>query len=227
MKHVTLKALLSTVLISNAAYAAEPFDWTGFYLGANVGYGWAESDPTVRDFNDHFSYYDKTSSEMNGVAGGVQLGYNYQINRIIMGVEADFSGANITNEDTELNTTENATRENNEIDSFGTVRARFGFLPSERLLLYITAGFAFANLDYELQTDTRFHAPYNYQETKTGWAGGAGVEYGISESVTLRAEFLHLDVGDDYDTYAVDGYNVEYGWDTSINEARVGINYLF
>ena len=226
-KALALFALLAT----GTAQAAESFDWSGFYLGANLGYGWAESNPTTDGFPYQPAGHDKLDSDLSGVVGGGQLGYNWQINRIVLGIEADFSASGISNEDSagyQDHGANGSIRENNEINSFGTLRARLGFTPAERLLVYATAGWAYGNVDYSVEAKTYTQTPYttHYKETKSGWAAGAGLEYGISESVTLRAEYLHLDLGDDYDT-VYDTYNYEYGWDTSVNIARVGINYLF
>lgn len=105
------------------AYAPAPaFTWTGFYLGANVGYGLGEAD-----FSD----------DTDGFVGGIQAGYNWQFaNNFVLGIEADLQGTNVGSPTYEL-------------DYFGTIRARAGFSINQ-VLLYGTAGFAYGSGTYEL-----------------------------------------------------------------------------
>src|SRR5438445_541925 len=102
-----LSALLVTSMAANAAdvrarpapyappppaYAPPPFSWTGFYLGGNIGGAWAN-----RDVIDPFLGVNFGSGNSNGVfIGGGQLGYNWQINYFVLGIEAEFDGAAIS-----------------------------------------------------------------------------------------------------------------------------------
>ncbi|HEY9214722.1 MAG TPA: outer membrane protein [Ancylobacter sp.] len=106
-----------------AAYAVAPvFTWTGFYLGANAGYGWGEADH---------------SSDIDGFLGGIQAGYNYQLSGpFVIGVEADLQYSNIESGAFTL-------------DYFGTVRARAGFAV-DQFLLFGTGGFAYGRGTFEL-----------------------------------------------------------------------------
>jgi len=105
------------------AYAPTPaFTWTGFYLGANIGYGWGEAD---------------WSDDLDGFLAGGQAGYNWQFgNGFVLGIEADLQGSNISSPTFS-------------VDYFGTVRARAGF-GIDQFLLYGTAGFAYGRGSYEL-----------------------------------------------------------------------------
>ena len=106
-----------------ATYAPAPiFTWTGFYLGANAGYGWGEAD---------------YSSDIDGFLGGIQAGYNFQLSGpFVIGVEADIQYSNIESSVFTL-------------DYFGTVRARAGFAV-DQFLLYGTGGLAYGRGTYEL-----------------------------------------------------------------------------
>src|SRR6266436_4674135 len=97
---VALSALLATSMAANAAdrspppyspplYAPPPFSWTGFYVGGNIGGAWAN-----RDVTDAFLGVNFNNGNSNGIfIGGGQLGYNWQINYFVLGIEADFDGA--------------------------------------------------------------------------------------------------------------------------------------
>lgn len=99
-----------------AAPLAPVFNWTGFYVGGHVGYGWADSGV----------------GDVDGFLGGLQLGYNWQFSRNwVFGLETDISG-------TDMN---NATPAH--IDYLGTVRARLGYT-WDRVMIYGTGGLAYA-----------------------------------------------------------------------------------
>ncbi|GLK86550.1 outer membrane protein [Ancylobacter defluvii] len=107
------------------AYAAPVpvFTWTGFYLGANAGYGWGEAD-----FSD----------DTNGFLGGIQAGYNWQFagSPLVVGIETDLQATNIESPTFSL-------------DYFGTVRARLGWAV-DQFLIYGTGGFAYGRGNYEV-----------------------------------------------------------------------------
>lgn len=68
-----------------AAVVAPVFNWTGFYVGAHFGYGWGNTNWTFLAGPDTLN----PPPRPNGVFGGLQLGYNFQINNIVLGLEAD------------------------------------------------------------------------------------------------------------------------------------------
>lgn len=106
-----------------ASYAPAPvFTWTGFYLGANAGYGWGEAD---------------ASPDVDGFLGGLQAGYNWQgAGPLVFGVEADIQYADVSSSAFTL-------------DYFGTVRARIGYA-FDQFLIYGTGGFAYGGGSYQL-----------------------------------------------------------------------------
>ncbi|WP_371346909.1 outer membrane protein [Ancylobacter sp. IITR112] len=117
---------------ASAAYVPAPvFTWTGFYLGANAGYGWGTAD---------------ASPDVDGFLGGLQAGYNWQSGGpLVLGVEADIQYADVASSAFTL-------------DYFGTVRARIGYA-FDQVLVYGTGGFAYGGGSYERLglTDDRNH----------------------------------------------------------------------
>ena len=92
--------------VTPAPRAAPVYTWSGFYIGGNVGYGWA--DPRVdttgnamtvspisgRQFSNSIAFAGSHTAELNGFVGGGQIGYNYQISpRWVLGLEADIQGS--------------------------------------------------------------------------------------------------------------------------------------
>ncbi len=70
-------------------------DWTGFYLGANAGYGWG--GPAISFATPAFLPAGATptslASNPHGFLGGIQAGYNYQSGRMVYGIETDIDYA--------------------------------------------------------------------------------------------------------------------------------------
>jgi len=118
-------------------YKAAPapvFNWTGFYVGGHVGYGWGNADFAA-------------GGDVDGFLGGLQVGYNWQLSRNwVFGIEGDISGTDINNNPGFAH-----------IDYLGTLRARVGYT-WDRTMLYGTGGLAWnrsSNLGFH-DTDTGY-----------------------------------------------------------------------
>ncbi len=213
-----IPALLAT--LGTSKVLAETYDWNGFYIGGNLGYGSAESpsfDPNAEDPNP------------KGAVGGAQLGYNWQIEDIVIGIETDFSGSGMSHEsERTAYASANQFSEESKINSFATLRMRLGVLPADNLLLYGTAGIAGAHVEQTSHFSsggTNLYYPVSHNSTQFGWTVGAGAEYGLSESLTVKAEYLYLILEDDT-AIDTDG-TLDSSWETRANIFRVGLNYLF
>ncbi len=163
----TVSTLLFAMLFLTSAYAAnvpaipkdQTFNWTGFYLGVNAGYGWGNqtanysgNDPNILLATCGYAGCAPPSAFRLGGGGiGGQLGYNYQFNsNWLLGLEADYDFSNIRgtgNSGLILNSVgpTNAAA-NVTIESFGTIRGRLGYLPTPSLLLYGTGGLAYGKV---------------------------------------------------------------------------------
>lgn len=176
------------------------FEWSGFYAGANVGYGWAQIESGGFMFD-----------ELEGVFGGIQIGYNYDFGGFVLGAEADVQLSNISYEEDILGATGRLA-----IDTFGTIRARGGIVV-DRFLPYVTGGLAWANASGSL---TAGGATLEVDDSYVGWTAGLGAEYAVTHNVTIKAEYLFIDFGDaDFDT------GVDVGLTTHV--VRTGVNFLF
>ena len=230
------------------------FTWTGFYLGGNAGYGWGHANTDFEPLPDAatFVFLDPATlhPDPGGFIGGGQLGYNYQWNWLVLGLETDFQGTDIEGSDrvdgfagfSAPPTNPNRFLEAHErMQWLGTVRGRIGFAPTCRLLIYGTGGLAYGNVDYSAQTNfgttlfTGASYPVNFTETKTGWTAGGGIEYAISNHWTVRAEYLHYDLGNESRTGQefIAGvpqgppFAVHYNFETSGEIVRGGFNFKF
>ena len=224
---------------ADVAEVAETFSWTGFYAGLHLGYGWHDGEiDSLLLPDDFFSIEPGTqSNDSDGITGGAQLGYNYQIGCFVLGAEADFSGADINGEShpdivfvpAGVGGTQTF---RHEIDWFGTVRGRIGCAPVPRLFVYGTGGFAYAHVD---QTAGAINIAVNYQNsrsgTEVGFTGGGGAEYAIGRHWSIKAEYLYIDVGNSSVTAPAENpqvpFVVDYDWDNAFHNFTVGVNYRF
>lgn len=198
------------------------FTWTGFYIGANVGYGWGSAD-TNTPFYDYIYTADVDPS---GWFGGGQVGYNYQFeNNVVLGVEADIEFGSLTdsvyfNDYFDIYGT-------SKVDYFGTARVRLGYA-IDHFLPYITGGLAWAHNEVRA---TVFDGDVAYSgsddTTSIGWTIGGGVEYAITDNWTVKAEYLYADLGsDNYNAVRFDDiYSTNV--DLKIQTVKMGVNYKF
>jgi outer membrane immunogenic protein len=227
MKKLLLTGVAFTSLIAGPAMAADiaarpvyrppaavPLaSWTGLYIGFNGGYGWSKTSSTSAPFQNFVSAVPVLSGAVfdekaNGPVFGGQIGYNYQIGAVVLGVEADFDGAGLNKSSQAVfadpllgsgGTATNGFMVHHDVEWLATVRGRLGYSwgPS---LLYITGGGAWEkrNTDLLLSTDTAAgtfseSSAASFSATKSGWVIGAGYEWMITTNWIARAEYLHYD----------------------------------
>jgi outer membrane immunogenic protein len=210
-------------------YAPPPFSWTGFYIGGVVGGGVVT--PYFVDFDENFSFGNWHAGDWAFTGGGT-VGYNWQWGAAVFGIEADF---NWTSFDVSLINNSFATQFDAKWDWYTTVRARFG-LAVDRVLVFVTAGVAFVDLDYRV-----FNVPPSavagcgpaatndcaiLNKTEAALAVGAGVEYAWMHNWSFKAEYLYIklptkDIFDSFDPSP----DRQYQFTTDAHFARVGLNY--
>lgn len=225
-------------------------DWTGPYVGVNLGVAfgipnfdttdmgggcddwWCENslqypgDPTpLSDDNDDFFPF-----------AGVQAGFNYQINEnFVVGIEGDIQLANFGNHDDDEDDTP-AVQEalvypwpgdsfsaTPDLDWWGTLRGRAGALVTPDTLIYGTAGLAFGHTNF----DNMWWLPddFDSEETRVGYAVGAGIEQKFTENVSAKLEYLFVNLGDQGDLTPFD--DGDFNSDLSFHAVRAGLNFQF
>ena len=257
MQKKLLMLLVAIGLVANGASAADlphkapvaptaaPFSWTGFYIGANGGYGWQDGDGGINYFFDRVPGVisnTEPSFDAKGGFGGGQIGYNYQIGRSVLGIEADFQGSGIQGSFNRnpapgafcCSNPNDIFSGDSKLNWFGTVRGRFG-VAFNNLLLYATGGFAYGHVEESLTAvNPQFSPPLLFfsaggSKTLTGGVMGVGVEYGILPAWSVKAEYQYMDLGSTTPT----GTTVLNGSDHAdvfghkYHTVRIGINYHF
>jgi outer membrane immunogenic protein len=189
------------------AYVANT--WTGFYIGANAGYGRNKSDITYNPpglpFTGVAPAYSAIGSggiDSQGFIGGGQAGYNYQFGRIVLGAEVDIDAFNHTGSfnktgqpagNVPLNSVASV-----ETDWLATLRGRVG-LAFGSVLFYGTGGAAATDLKFKQSNTYQGNGigteSFSLDGTRWGWTAGGGIEYLITPKWSFKAEYLHADFG--------------------------------
>jgi outer membrane immunogenic protein len=224
--------------------AASAWRWTGFYAGLNGGYGVGNTSfrefwyrdpalpPPLGAIADYISSFSSQKVSPQGALAGGQAGYNWQFDRLVVGVEADaqWSGQKDTacamSCFTGGGTIETLTQRFNWL---ATARARLGWA-DRGYLLYATAGGAWAEIE-----ETDFFAGFaagpnisTFKQTKGGWVAGGGIEAWLFGNWSAKAEYLHFELGNiDHRFPVVEQGLVAMGSQSRIRNdvVRVGLNY--
>ena len=179
MRRLSVAALVvaSTITFSQMASAAPPPPpWTGFYIGGNIGYSWGNADTDITGsgtiksfaFKNNFGFADSNTARLDGVIGGFQIGYNYQLNpNWVLGLVADIQASGERGSNSFADTFSSSVCVTFQVQClltaplngnvamnyeakilwFGTARARVGYLIAPELLVYATGGLAYGRVD--------------------------------------------------------------------------------
>jgi outer membrane immunogenic protein len=188
------------------------FSWTGGYLGAHVGYAWA--DP--HSFDGFFGPAQTSSVSPSGWLGGFQGGYNWQLaNNWVVGFETDSSFNSLSQNGV---TSPGAFPTSFKVEDSGTIRGRLGYAV-DRTLVYGTGGLAYAQVKFTeiagAQTGMGLDA------NRIGWTAGAGLEYAFTADWSAKIEYLYADLGTQQLNFVANPRTV----DLTMSTVKVGLNY--
>jgi len=205
---------------------APVYNWTGLYGGVNGGYMWGQQDP----FNVITDRFDQLSTSLSGGFVGGTFGGQVQVAHVVFGMETDLDWANVKGSAIATPTilrlplpvTFNA---ETKIPWISTARMRLGYAQNN-WLFYATGGVALMGNETNLTTLagapcgtflTIAGAPgqidCNGTKRRIGGALGGGVEMGLNQAWSVKAEYLYIAAASLEVTHA--------------NQVRVGLNYRF
>jgi outer membrane immunogenic protein len=202
-----------------AAPLAVAYNWTGLYVGVQGGYGWGNS---VQFFTAGAGG-STARFNTNGWVGGGTLGYNWQFQQWVLGLETDFSGSHINGSTISTGTYGCGTGCSTNVNAFGTLRGRLG-MAFNNVLIYGTGGLAYASI----QSGLNGGSATNW---RTGWTAGAGAEYGITRNWSAKLEWIYVNISSYQWTnatnvnFACTGLNCST--DAKFSVLRLGVNYRF
>jgi outer membrane immunogenic protein len=228
MKRMLIGIAAAASLVASGAFAADlpakaPYvkapimpvwTWTGFYGGLNIGYGAGQADnsTTINRFLTGLPLpgaligTNSANNAVDGLIGGAQIGYNWQITNWLVGLEADIQGSDQRRGSSSIvclrcsdDGSNIVTNLNQSLDWFGTVRGRAGILASPDTVFYATGGLAYGSVNVGGTATGNFNGttvilPGN-SSTRFGWTVGAGVETHIGGAWTAKLEYLYMDLG--------------------------------
>jgi outer membrane immunogenic protein len=223
------------------------YNWTGGYVGVNGGWAWDNSAGHLDAFSTGPGPLvdlgpavaaglvpTNLGAKHEGGFGGAQVGYNWQTDRWVFGLEADIQGADIGRANLIIVQGPGgpvSTTGRDHIDWFGTLRGRIG-LAANNVLFYGTGGLAYGGTNSSVSLLATPAQAGNFagsvNDTRFGWAAGAGVEWGITPNWTAKAEYLHVDLGSSSVTMTDSQFPLAfatYSFHHQLDTVRVGVNY--
>ena len=245
--------------VLKAPMRSPAYDWTGFYIGVNGGgsAGRSTTDVVLTPTSTFLVgpgpfALGSVSHYMVGGLGGVQAGYNWQTNAAVVGLEADIQatgqkgGAQLPAVLQVLTAclapcvpvpptpTMGTVGFAQQLRWFGTARARVGFTPADRWLVYATGGLAYGEINTDatvMVAGVSSTAP-SYSQTKAGWVVGGGIEAALGGGWTGKVEYLHMDLGSVSGTFVSTTTFPFRGTFVATSRVtdeimRVGVNYRF
>jgi outer membrane immunogenic protein len=196
------------------------FSWTGFYVGGQVGYQWATSSPQIYSTTGAATAGSPNYNQQ-GVIGGGHIGYNYQINQYVLGIEGDVEASSFKGSGPYAS---GLYTFNTSVDVQGSVRGRLGFT-WERALIYATGGAAFAPVHSSYLGPAGFD---DVTSTRTGWTVGGGFQYAFTPNWSARIEYRYTDLGTTNNILAnSSGGTLGETKHETANAVRVGFSYKF
>jgi outer membrane immunogenic protein len=178
--------------------AAPANDWTGFHLGALLGWTWADADTDAA----------QGDIDADGVDGGAYAGFDYQMGNFVVGAEGDLIVPGVDGDEGPLSVDQGLN---------GSLRARAG-IALDQFLLYGTGGAALTNVELS-------RGGTSDDQTLWGWTVGAGAEAMITNNITARVEYRYTDYEDD--TFSVGGPPASVESDLSTHSVRAGVGVKF
>ena len=206
------------------------FSWTGPYIGVQAGYGFGHTNGVAYDLGVPSA---AGGSKQNGFIGGGHIGYNFSTQSIpvlgqfasgfggaggVIGIEGDVDGS-----------TQKANYGIGVINDYasrpiqGSIRGRLGFAV-DRALFYATGGAAFGDLrntySFGVLNESASH-------TRVGYTVGGGVEYAVSNNVSIRAEYRYTDFGSYNDVLGLTGGTIAVRHHDTDQRVQAGVSYKF
>jgi len=157
---------------------APSYNWSGFFVGGHLGYGWDSEAITLTPDGNYLSgtIVPTIAADPRGLVVGVQYGTNWQFDRLVLGTESDFSFTEIRRSQTILTGGLTNTGEQ-KLPWFGTTRVRAGYAVQDNLLLYATGGLANGSAEASFSAiGNTSGAVGSRSKTLWGWALGGGLE---------------------------------------------------
>lgn len=219
-------SLAADAVVDEVVVVESGYNWSGVYIGAQVGYAWADASVDYSEYPDGQYAW---APDPDGLLGGVYAGANWQLsNGVVFGAETEF---NINDG------SDNAIYINNYVPTYpgnydmdvrldwsGSTRLRLGYA-MDRWMGFVTGGVAYAGYEADL------YSVANGDGTLLGWTIGGGAEYALTDNWRVRLSYLYTDYDDDmFQVNYNDGsgyYDGPFDIDLDTHALQIGVSYNF
>jgi outer membrane immunogenic protein len=206
------------------AYVATVYNWSGFYIGANGGWGGAGNSWNLQAPGGPF--HEGRERADGGTVGG-QVGYRWQTGPMVFGAEAQGNWANLSGRNTSIAALNAGFDNHSNLDAFGLFTGQVGYA-FNNVLLYAKGGAAVTDTQYKDMITGTNTVVASAGDTRWGGVVGAGVEYGFAPNWSAAVEYDHLFMGRNTDTlYGAAGPFATDSIRQDVNLATLRLNYKF
>lgn len=238
MKSILKGIILSALVVAAPAVATaadatkQPaHDWSGAYVGGYLGGGWASKEWTLisNAGNGQCGQCGSvvTDYSLEGMIGGIQLGYNRQFDNWVFGVEGDLGLTGLEGTGTWTGGNPSGTRSGKtDINWLATLGPKGGWA-MDRILLSVEGGLALAGEDYSSQGQDGISRG---SATRAGWFVGASAEYAVNAKWSLKFDYNYLNFGTKQVSLTRDQGNsgpTVFDIKQDMHTAKIGLNYHF
>jgi len=201
------------------------FSWTGCYVGAHWGWGWGKKTGQGLSEGVTTDYGTFNNDKMSGPIFGGQLGCNYQFvgTNFVIGVEGQYSAADINGIGTTANSTHGWIQ--SKFDGIGSVTGKLGWNGWDPMVLFYVKGGWAAVHERDFTKNTNFSDSRYPSFTNDGWTIGGGAEWAFSFAPRWSAfvEYMHYDFKKKNVAYTSPNFSID--WKPRVDTVKVGVNY--
>jgi outer membrane immunogenic protein len=201
------------------------YNWTGFYLGGNVGAGLLSENMTPTNPAAPPTPGVPLHPSVVGLVGGAQAGFDYQFSSIVIGAQASLSDSYIKGQNTQ-NNTDGLTQERmtSEPTWFASVTGRVGFA-ADTLLFYVKGGGAWMHINHvqDILTGGTTTATQSISDNRSGFVAGVGLEYALTQNLSALFEYDFYDFGTETQNFVSTPLSIR----SNLHTLTVGLNYRF
>jgi outer membrane immunogenic protein len=227
---------------ADLAYKARPavapvaiYNWNGFYVGGHVGGGWGQVDntsaaPGTGAFPTGTPF---ARNDTSGFLGGVQGGFNWQVNSLVLGIEGEYTWTDVkgtaTSQSTQPRFLAITSTSTTKTDDIAMVTGRIGYA-ANNWLLYAKGGWAWADGGSNgVVTSAGVTTSLTSSSTdRDGWVVGAGAEWGFAPNWSAKLEYNHVDFGSKtVEVTHTPPPNSFTDSSSKIDIVKAGVNYRF
>ena len=238
MKKILLGTVAALALVTSASaadMAARPYtkapmavaqvmSWTGFYIGAQGGYGWGSSNEVFYNAPNTAAFIGTQKYDMTGGFAGGVVGYNWQTGAFVLGLEGDYHWSDISGRSSVVNVAPNlGDTYFTKLRGFGDIKGRLGYAAGAALF-FVSGGAAVGDLQHRY--DGVPGNAFAQSNTKWGYTVGAGVEYMFAQNWSGKLEYNYIDLGKSTIQYGPAVTN-RSEWNDTFHTVKAGINYHF